>query len=194
MTREPETRFRRALRDTPGLSEAKGRRTVQSVIGAIFAVGVLVLVGSPSAALDQVLAYVGTALGGVLLVNVVEFVWHYLEAPYALIREELAHLRAEVAALPTTATAAPPPKPRVNVRGSLLLHIQRAQALVGQTMVTVPETLAWTETTAQFLSEHIGPTESEDFLAATSESGRRGIEARLAYLMILAEQRPGQQS
>jgi hypothetical protein len=84
-----ETRFQRAVHDTPGLRENKLRWTIQSVVGAVCAGVVLRVIGSPTAAFDQILAYVGVVIRGVVIINLLEFLWHYSEAPYVMLREAI---------------------------------------------------------------------------------------------------------
>lgn len=185
VTEPHETRLKRAIRDTSGFREAKGRRAIQSVIGAGCAVLLLLILGSPSAASDEALAYVGVTIGVVLLANLLEFGWHYLEVPHAILREDLDALRAEVRHLPEVST--PPERaPRINARAGVLLQAQRGRSLLDQSILGMFEDQAWTENTAQFLGEHVGAAEAEEFLEVTDATARDGIRLRVNYLTELA--------
>ncbi|MBV8821100.1 MAG: hypothetical protein JO022_22275 [Acidobacteriaceae bacterium] len=194
-----ETRFQRAIRDTPGLREDKRRRAIQSVVGAACAVLLLLIFASPNDATAQALGYIGAILGGVLIINGLEFVWHYLEAPYALLREEVAALRADVHELPAAEEEASgggqirgPWIGDMTRRAVVLMCIQRGETILSQQTIPLGTARKWTEETVSILNSKVGNVAGENFLASGvgANSARDRIERGLSFLRGLQNNLP----
>jgi hypothetical protein len=193
-----QSRLKRALRDTPGWHQDTRRRVLQSLIGAACAVGLLVLVGSPGAASDEALAYVGVIVGGAILVNALEFGWHYLKVPYEVLRDEVEALRTEVQALRGEVESSPSEPSAASARASrgelnavvhslsptgvVLLCVERGQSLLDRQAISIASAQKWAEETAELLSSQVGHSQAEGFLGTRVPGTRPTVEARVEYL------------
>jgi hypothetical protein len=199
-----ETRFQRAIRDTPGLRENKRRRAIQSLVGAACAVALLLIFGSPNDAGTEVLSWAGAIIGGVLIFYGTEFLWRYMEAPYALVREELAALRADVHHLPlvvsdeVTPDAAPTAQlwlGDMTPTAAVLICIGRGEAILAQQVVAIGNASKWTEETGAILAEKVSSVAAENFFASGMGAGsaRDRIERGLTNLRFLHNAQKTQQ-
>lgn len=88
-------RWEKARHDTKGFAAWK-REAVLGIAAGATAIVLLIAFGHDDAAYQEALIVIGTIVGTIVLVPLIELAWNFLKAPQRLLREDLSDLQAEV--------------------------------------------------------------------------------------------------